>query len=112
MCDRLGLAQTIIHPTLTDTLHTPSSTMASELTNQLSQAAVLVESEPMPEDAVTIEGHKFGPPGSPVDYDALLGSYLRTGFQATNFGLAVEQINKMVRQWPFSVHATPPQLSM
>ncbi|CAH1179536.1 unnamed protein product [Phaedon cochleariae] len=37
-----------------------------------------------------------------LDYDKLLKSYLHTGFQATNFGLAVEEINKMIhcRQQP------------
>ena len=32
-----------------------------------------------------------------VGYHALLDSYKRTGFQATHFGKAVEEINKMVR---------------
>ncbi|CAG9767949.1 unnamed protein product [Ceutorhynchus assimilis] len=31
-----------------------------------------------------------------LDYDKLLKSYLHTGFQATNFGLAVDEINKML----------------
>jgi deoxyhypusine synthase len=31
-----------------------------------------------------------------LNYDKLLNSYLHTGFQATNFGLAVEEINKMI----------------
>lgn len=31
-----------------------------------------------------------------VDYDKLLKTYVHTGFQATNFGLAVEEINKMI----------------
>lgn len=31
-----------------------------------------------------------------VDYNKLLDSYLYTGFQATNFGLAVKEINKMI----------------
>ena len=31
-----------------------------------------------------------------VDYHALLQSYKYSGFQATNFGLAVEEINKMI----------------
>ena len=33
-----------------------------------------------------------------VDHNALLDSFLASGFQATNFGLAVEEINKM-RAW-------------
>lgn len=32
-----------------------------------------------------------------LDYDKLLKSYLYTGFQATNFGLAVEEISKMLK---------------
>ncbi|KAJ8919797.1 hypothetical protein NQ315_006326 [Exocentrus adspersus] len=32
-----------------------------------------------------------------LDYDKLLSSYLCTGFQATNFGLAVNEINKMIQ---------------
>lgn len=31
-----------------------------------------------------------------LDYHKLLQSYLTTGFQATNFGLAVNEINKMI----------------
>lgn len=31
-----------------------------------------------------------------VNYDDLLKTYLNCGFQATNFGLAVEEINKMI----------------
>ena len=31
-----------------------------------------------------------------VDHHGLLQSFLHSGFQATNFGLAVEQINAMV----------------
>jgi deoxyhypusine synthase len=31
-----------------------------------------------------------------VSYEALLETYRFCGFQATNFGLAVEEINKMV----------------
>ena len=31
-----------------------------------------------------------------LNYGELLKSYLHTGFQATNFGLAVKEINKMI----------------
>ncbi len=31
-----------------------------------------------------------------LDYEKLLKSYLNTGFQATNFGKAVNEINRMV----------------
>jgi deoxyhypusine synthase len=36
-----------------------------------------------------------------VSLDGLLGSYLRTGFQATNLGLAIEEIQRM-RAWRLS----------
>ncbi|VEN55952.1 unnamed protein product [Callosobruchus maculatus] len=39
-----------------------------------------------------------------LDYNKLLESYVHTGFQATNFGLAVKEINKMIhcRKQPIS----------
>ena len=49
---------------------------------------------------IVVKGHSFTPPGdkgATVDYHALLQSFRTTGFQATNFGLAVEEINRMVR---------------
>ena len=56
----------------------------------------------LPESFQTVvRGHSFTKPndsGTTVDYHALLQSFMTTGFQATNFGLAVEEINKMVRQ--------------
>mmetsp|Transcript_110874 Transcript_110874/g.174835 ORF Transcript_110874/g.174835 Transcript_110874/m.174835 type:complete len:403 (+) Transcript_110874:116-1324(+) len=53
--------------------------------------AVLVKSEKL--TSHTIAGYNFS---KGIDYEALLDSYLRTGFQATNFGMAVEQINRML----------------
>ena len=50
-------------------------------------------SVPLPEDAPRVQGYDFN---QGVDHRALLQSYLNTGFQATNFGLAVQQINSMV----------------
>ncbi|EDQ91038.1 uncharacterized protein MONBRDRAFT_15470 [Monosiga brevicollis MX1] len=60
---------------------------------QLSQAAVLLRSAPMPEDAVKVKGYDFN---QGIDHDALLESFARTGFQATSFGQAVDEINRMV----------------
>jgi deoxyhypusine synthase len=57
--------------------------------------AVLVKSVDMPEDSIKIEGYDFN---KGVDHNALLDSFLCTGFQASNFGMAVEEINKM-RAW-------------
>lgn len=46
-------------------------------------------------------------PTGTIDYDALLRSYATMGFQATNFGLAVEEINKMLA-WRLSHDAILP----
>ena len=61
---------------------------------QLVKDAILASSEPVPEGSEEVRGYDFS---SGVDYSALLASYRTTGFQATNFGKAVEEINKMVR---------------
>ena len=42
-----------------------------------------------------VKGYDFN---QGVDYHALLQSYKYSGFQATNFGLAVEEINKMINK--------------
>ncbi|KAM8724208.1 deoxyhypusine synthase-like [Acanthopagrus schlegelii] len=52
-------------------------------------------SVPLPEDAPRVQGYDFN---QGVDHRALLQSYLNTGFQATNFGLAVQQINSMIER--------------
>lgn len=49
---------------------------------------------PIPEDTPKVRGYDFN---QGVDHQALLQSFYNTGFQATSFGLAVNQINMMVR---------------
>mmetsp|Transcript_12706 Transcript_12706/g.29319 ORF Transcript_12706/g.29319 Transcript_12706/m.29319 type:complete len:366 (-) Transcript_12706:351-1448(-) len=61
-------------------------------------SAVLAESEPMPADAEAVGGYDFN---EGVQLDKLLTSFLRTGFQATNFALAVEEVRKML-SWKLS----------
>ena len=56
--------------------------------------AVLKASEKMPEGSTTVKGYDFN---NGLDYAALLASYKLSGFQATNFGKAVDEINNMVR---------------
>lgn len=63
----------------------------------LAQEAVLVKSEEMPKGSMTVRGYDFDESRGQVDYHALLQSYRLSGFQAMNFGLAVEQISLMVR---------------
>lgn len=55
--------------------------------------AVLVASEEMPAGSEKVAGYDFN---QGIDHHKLLQSYKYSGFQATNFGLAVEEINKMI----------------
>ncbi|KAK6195347.1 hypothetical protein SNE40_000798 [Patella caerulea] len=55
--------------------------------------AVLVGSGTMPDGSETVRGYDFN---EGINLEKLLDSYKRSGFQATNFGLAVEEINKMI----------------
>ena len=62
-------------------------------------SAVLGESASMPEGSVPCKGHDFNSDDpQKCDMDAIMKSFLTTGFQATNVGLAVEQIQAM-RSW-------------
>ena len=65
--------------------------------------AVLQKSQAMPEGSETVRGYDFN---QGVDYHKLLESYRRSGFQATNFGLAVNEINRMLE-----MKARKPELS-
>jgi len=70
----------------------------------MASEAVLVESQDMPEGSVEVNGYDFNAgfsKGEAPDIHALLQSYATTGFQATNFGLAVNEINRM-RKWRLS----------
>jgi deoxyhypusine synthase len=63
----------------------------------LAHDAVLAPSESMPDDSIPVRGYDWDTVDKgEVDYHALLKSYLTSGFQATNFGLAIEQINQML----------------
>lgn len=55
--------------------------------------ALLASSEPMPPGSEEVRGYDFS---NGVNYHALLESYRTTGFQASNFGKAVVEINNMV----------------
>lgn len=59
----------------------------------LATEAVLVHSQEMPEGSQTVKGYDFN---QGVDHHKLLQSFTTSGFQATNFGLAVEQIDAMI----------------
>lgn len=57
-------------------------------------AAVLVQSESLPEDAITIKGPDLA---EPLSLTELLSSYQRIGFQASSLSTAVNIIQNMVR---------------
>ena len=67
--------------------------MASEVP-ALAAKAVLVPSGELPVEKVKVQGYDFN---KGVDYHELLSTFKTSGFQATNFGLAVDEINRMVR---------------
>mmetsp|Transcript_23452 Transcript_23452/g.65848 ORF Transcript_23452/g.65848 Transcript_23452/m.65848 type:complete len:367 (+) Transcript_23452:178-1278(+) len=62
------------------------------------EEAVFKTSAAMPEGSEEVEGYDFN---RGIDYDALLKTYKNCGFQARNLGLAIEQVNKMLR-WRLS----------
>ena len=57
------------------------------------QAAVLVQSAPIPADAIPVRGPNFD---SEPSLQEFLRSYERIGFQATSFGRAIDIVDKMV----------------
>ncbi|KAM9685100.1 deoxyhypusine synthase isoform 2-T2 [Trichechus inunguis] len=58
-------------------------------------AAVLKHSSALPPESAQVRGYDFN---RGVDYRALLESFGTTGFQATNFGRAVQQVNAMIEK--------------
>eukprot|EP01031_Cornospumella_fuschlensis_P037168 gene37168-45112_t len=62
------------------------------------QQAVLTKSTFDSSDRVVIKGIDFD---QKPDLDAVMAAMLTTGFQATNVGLAIEEINRMLR-WRLS----------
>ena len=63
---------------------------------EVAQEAVLVQSGQLPVEPVEVKGYDFN---QGIDHHKLLQSFRTSGFQATNFGLAVEEINKMVCEY-------------
>lgn len=60
---------------------------------QIAKDAVLVSSNKLPDDTPQVKGYDWN---DGINYEQLLDSYVNSGFQATNFGKAVNEINKMV----------------
>ncbi|XP_043647720.1 probable deoxyhypusine synthase isoform X2 [Drosophila teissieri] len=54
--------------------------------------AVLKRSEALAENTPQVSGYDFN---EGLNYSKLFESYVNTGFQATNLGLAIREINRM-----------------
>lgn len=61
----------------------------------IAKDAVLKRSEAIPEGTPQVKGYDFN---NGINYTKLFESYVNTGFQATNLGLAIKEINRMVRK--------------
>ncbi|THH11256.1 hypothetical protein EW145_g782 [Phellinidium pouzarii] len=72
--------------------------MGSQNVPSGASAAVLQASQPIPDDAVSVEGPNFD---KELGLQDLLGSYERIGFQATSLGRAIHIVDKM-RKWRLS----------
>jgi deoxyhypusine synthase len=55
--------------------------------------AVLQPSSFVDEGRDTVEGYDFN---KGVNYEEIIKAYKRVGFQSTNLGLAIDEINRMV----------------
>ncbi|KAF9782747.1 Deoxyhypusine synthase [Thelephora terrestris] len=61
-------------------------------------STVLKASDPVSEDAVSVQGPNFD---NPLDLQQFISSYERIGFQANSLGRAIQIINKMIK-WRLS----------
>ena len=71
-----------------------AETWEGERLPDIAAEAVLVTSEEMEPGTEKVQGYDFN---QGIDHHKLLKSFKYSGFQATNFGLAVEEIWKMIR---------------
>mmetsp|Transcript_11526 Transcript_11526/g.27070 ORF Transcript_11526/g.27070 Transcript_11526/m.27070 type:complete len:448 (-) Transcript_11526:166-1509(-) len=98
-------AATNTNPLEAKPLDTTNPVTANPHIPSVSASAVLGESASMPEDTPICKGVEFGSGISKSIEDDMLSkimhSFRHTGFQATNLGLAVEQIQQM-RKWRLS----------
>ncbi|PIO28944.1 hypothetical protein AB205_0032680 [Aquarana catesbeiana] len=67
-------------------------TMAEGLPSD-AKGAVLMPSDSLPEGTAQVRGYDFN---RGINYEALLQSYMTTGFQALHYGQAVREVNNMV----------------
>ncbi|XP_072752992.1 probable deoxyhypusine synthase isoform X2 [Anoplolepis gracilipes] len=62
---------------------------------EIAKNAVLVPSASLPANTAMVKGYDFN---KGLDYHELFKTMMHCGFQATNFALAIEEINKMLHQ--------------
>ena len=86
-------------PLVAQPLQNDSAVTANPHIPSISASAVLGESSSLPEGTPVCKGHDFAKDGNTID--AIAKSMLTTGFQATNVGLAIQQIQAM-RRWRLS----------
>lgn len=70
-----------------------AANMAENKVPKTTEDAVLVHSSTLPEYSVEVQGFDWS---QGIDYEALLNSYATSGYQATNYGHSVTELNKMV----------------
>jgi deoxyhypusine synthase len=110
-------ATTNTNPLETKPLNQTNVVSAKPHIPSVSASAVLGESSSMPEGTPICKGVDFGKANEAVENDMLsemMKAFRHTGFQATNLGLAVEQIHQM-RNWrldhvPFKEGIDNPEL--
>eukprot|EP01111_Echinosteliopsis_oligospora_P005644 TRINITY_DN1913_c0_g1_i1.p1 TRINITY_DN1913_c0_g1~~TRINITY_DN1913_c0_g1_i1.p1 ORF type:complete len:315 (+),score=93.63 TRINITY_DN1913_c0_g1_i1:3-947(+) len=84
-------------PSTTGPTTTATTTTTPQLTNAIN--AVHVKSVDISTSS-PVRGYNYKEEGG-IDYEELLKSYMTTGFQATSFGQAVDEINRMIK-WRLS----------
>ncbi|KNC29217.1 putative deoxyhypusine synthase [Lucilia cuprina] len=60
---------------------------------EIAKDAVLKKSEAIPEGTPQVKGYDFN---EGINYSKMFESYVNTGFQATNLGLAIKEVNRML----------------
>lgn len=61
---------------------------------KVASESVLVTSEKIPEETPIVKGYDWS---QGVNYDEIIKSFKNCGFQATNFGRACDEINRMLK---------------
>jgi hypothetical protein len=82
-----------------------SPSMSTSIPQDASEA-ILKHSEPVPDEAVAVQGPNFD---ERPTLESLLGSYERIGFQANSLGKAINIVNKMVGASLSSIYISPHQ---